>query len=153
YRELGACGLGSPYSREHRFDSDCHSILISAILASRIRPDEAQSLEILRKSYHLCGHGSDVEPPLALAERAFRNQPYSREYFDAVLAYRETLRPTRSSTASNVKRKLNWVLWHDPRSFDKKCCTYRIQLAIQTMKPDAAFHWQWLLRNYAPGLN
>jgi hypothetical protein len=88
-----------------------------------------------------------------LAERAFRDRPYSQPFFDAVLAYRETLRPTRSTSASNVKRKLNWVLWHDPRNIEKKCCTRRIQLAIQAMEPGAAFHWQWLLRNTAAGLN
>jgi hypothetical protein len=150
YRDLNTCGLSG---QEDAFQNSCYSILISTILGSKIRPDEAEALEILRKSYHRCGHGSDVEPPLALADRAFRNRPYSQALFDAVGVYRETLLRTRSTTASNVKRKLNWVLWHDGRYIEKRCCTRRIQIAIHAMDPQIAFAWQWLLRNTAAGLN
>jgi hypothetical protein len=147
YRELGSTCDADP------FESSRYSILISTILNSKIQPDEPESLAILRKSYHQCGHGSDVDPPLALAERAFRNRPYSLALFDAVEVYKETLRPTRSISASNIKRKLNWILWHDPRRVEKKCCTRKIQNAIHAMDPPDAFAWQWLLRNAAAGLN
>jgi hypothetical protein len=136
-----------------RFESSSYSILISTILESKLRPTQDEAVAILRKSYHQCGHGSDVEPPLALAQRAFRNHPYSAALFDAVAVYYETLRPTRSTTASNVKRKLKWVLWHDARRVEKSCCTRHLQQAINAMPALQAFAWQWLLRNTAPGLN
>jgi hypothetical protein len=150
YRELGSiCGTDPA----QRFESSCYSILISTILESKIRPTQEEAAVILRRSYHQCGHGSDVEPPLALAERAFRNHSYSDALFDAVAAYYETLRPTRSTTASNVKRKLKWVLWHDARRIEKSCCTRHMQNAIHAMPSPQPFAWQWLLRNTAPGLN
>lgn len=148
YRASAVCGL----SEEADFEVSCYSILISTILASGIQPDRHEAAEILRRSYHRCGHGSDVEPPLTLAERAFRNQPYSIELFDAVRAYRDTLRISRSCRASNVKRKLGCVMWHDPRRIEKKCHTSRIQQAIRAMDAKSAFHWQWLLRNVSAGM-
>src|SRR5258708_22766458 len=150
YRERSSsCGTDPA----QRFESSCYSILISTILESKIPPTQDEAVAILRKSYDQCGHGSDVEPPLALAQRAYRNHAYSDDLFDAVAAYYETLRPTRSTTASNVKRKLKWVLWHDPRRVEKSCCTRHMQHAIHAMPAPQAFAWQWLLRNTAPGLN
>jgi hypothetical protein len=150
YRSLSVCG--DPQEAD-QFETSCWSILISTILSSGIRPDQTEATEILRKAYHRCGHGSDVEPPVTLAEQAFQNQPYSQALFDSVIAYRETLRSSRSSHAANVKRKLSWILWHDSRRIEKSCETRRIQQAIQSMQPERAFHWQWLLRNTAAGLN
>jgi len=131
----------------------CYSILISTILASGIKPDHREAAEILRRSFHRCGHGSDVEPPVTLAEKAFRDRPYSNDLFDSALVYRETLRVSRGSVAQNVKRKLSWMLWHDARRIEKKCHARRIQQAIHAMDPKSAFHWQWLLRNTSAGLN
>lgn len=148
YRASAACGLPT----EADFEVSCYSILISTILWSGIQPNRHEAAQILRRSYHRCGHGSDVEPPLTLAERAFRNQPYSMELFDAVRAYRETLRISRGSHAANIKRKLGWVMWHDPRFLEKKCYTRRIQQAIHAMDSKSAFHWQWLLRNVSGGM-
>ena len=136
-----------------QFETSCYSILIGTILRSGIRPDRTEATEILRRSYHRCGHGSDIEPPLTLAQRAFRNQPYSNDLFDSVLEYRETLRSLRSSQAANVKCKLNWVLWHDSRRIEKRCHTRRIQQAIHAMDAEGAFRWEWLLRNTSAGLN
>jgi hypothetical protein len=150
YRELSTCNFHHQAGHFHR---SCDSILISTILTSKIRPNEAEALEILRRSYHQCGHGSDVEPALAFAETVFQNRPYSQPLFDAIAVYRETLRATRSSAAFNVKRKLTWLLWHDPRYIEKECCTGRIQRSIHAMEPQRAFAWQWLFRNIAPGLN
>src|SRR5271165_2857859 len=144
YRSLAVCGDPNDAAA---FETSCYSILISTILRSGIQPDRHEAAEILRRSYHRCGHGSDVEPPLTLAERAFRNRPYSMELFGAVRAYRETLRISRGSHAANIKRKLGWVMWHDPRFLEKKCHTRRIQQAIHAMDAKRAFHWQWLLRN------
>ena len=153
YRALGVCG--DPQGAD-QFETSCWSILISTILSRGIRPDQMESTEILRKSYHQCGHGSDVEPPLTLAEQAFQNQPYSPALFDSVFAYRETLRSSRSMHAANVKRKLSWILWHDSRrgkNEEKSCHTRQMQQAIHSMDSENAFHWQWLLRNTAAGLN
>lgn len=150
YRSLGVCG--DPRDAD-QFEISCYSILISTILASGIRPDQNEANEILRRSYHRCGHGSDVEPPLTLAEQAFRNQPYSNGLFDSILAYREMLRSSRSTQAANVKRKLSWILWHDSRRIERSCHTRRIQQAIHSMDAQSAFQWQWLLRNTAAGLN
>lgn len=150
YRAVSVCG--DPQQAD-QFETSCWSILISTILQSRIQPDQIEVCQILEKSYHRCGHGSDVEPPLTLAEEAFRNQPYSQTLFDAVHAYRETLRASRSSRAAGVKRKLSWILWHDSRRIEKSCQTRKIQLAIHSMDSERAFHWQWLLRNTAAGLN
>ena len=150
YRARGICG--DPRGTD-QFETSCWSILISTILSSGIRPDQTECTEILRKSYHRCGHGSDVEPPLTLAEQAFHNQPYSLALFDSVLAYRETLRSSRSTHAANVKRKLSWTLWHDFRRREKNCHTRQMQQAIHSMDSGNAFHWQWLLRNTAAGLN
>ncbi|MBM3786237.1 MAG: hypothetical protein FJW30_17905 [Acidobacteria bacterium] len=52
-----------------------------------------------------------------------------------------------------MKRKLSWILWHDPRRIEKTCQTRRIQQAIHLMDSERAFHWQWLLRHTAAGLN
>ncbi len=145
--------LGRDPNQADQFETSCWSILISTILNSGIRPDQSESTEILRKSYHRCGHGSDVEPPLKFAEQAFQNQPYSKALFDSVFAYRETLRASRSSHAANIKRKLNWILWHDSRRMEKRCQTRQIQEAIHSMDSELAFDWQWLLRNTAAGLN
>jgi hypothetical protein len=149
YRSLALCGDPQPADA---FETSCYSILISTILSGGIQPDRHEAVEILRKSYHRCGHGSDVEPPLTLAERAFYDQPYSIELFDGVRVYRETLRISRSSHAANIKRKLGWISWHDPRRVEKKCHTKLIQQAIQRMDAETAFHWQWLLRNIGGGL-
>jgi hypothetical protein len=135
------------------FETSCFSILISTILESGVKPNRDEAVEILQKSFHICGHGSDVEPPLTLAEVAFRDQPYSNALFDAVVAYRETLRVSRSSRAANVKRKLSWVLWHDARRMEKRCHTRRIQQAIHSMPGEGPFHWEWLLRNTSAGMS
>jgi hypothetical protein len=150
YRALSVCG--DPQKAD-QFETSCWSILISTILQSRIQPDAIEACQILEKSYHGCGHGSDVEPPLTLAEKAFQNQPYSKTLFYAAHAYQETLRGSRSTCAANVKRKLSWILWHDPRRIEKICQTQRIQRAIHSMDSERAFHWQWLLRHTAAGLN
>jgi len=147
YRSLAASD--EPFAIE----VSCYSILISALLDCGIRPDRDQAAEILRRSFHRCGHGSDVEPPLTLAEQAFQNHPYSNDLFDSVLAYRETLRVSRSSHAANVKRKLSWILWHDRRRIEKSCHTRCIQRAICALEDRSGFHWQWLLRNTAAGLH
>jgi len=134
------------------FHSSCYSILISTLLGSGLRPGPRDAIAILRESFHRCGHGSDVEPPLTLAESAFAGQCYSDELFDAVLTYRETLRPMRGIHATNVKQKLNRVLWHDGRRVERSCHTRRIQLALNAMPLPERFRWQWLLRHTANGM-
>ncbi len=140
YRELSVGNGGA-------FDLSCWSILISTTLCSGIEPNGDEAVQILRRSYHRCGHGNDVDPPVSLAEKAFAGKPYTRELFDAAAVYRQTLRVSRSSKAANVKQKLSWILWHDPARIEKRCVTRRIQLAIHSMEPDLAFRWQWFLRN------
>ncbi|QOY87464.1 hypothetical protein [Paludibaculum fermentans] len=150
YRRLSA--VGDSFS-SRPVEVSCYSILISSILEAGIKPDQAQAVEILSRSHHNCGHGSDVEPPVRLAEQAFKNQPYSTALYDATAAYKETLRPTRSSTAQNVKRKLSWILWHDPRNVERNCYTSRMQSDIHNMASETAFRWQWLLRHSTTGLS
>jgi len=70
-----------------------------------------------------------------------------------VNAYRETLRSVRSVAAQNTKRKLEWISWHDSRHSLQHCWTARMRSDIGTMAHKEAFHWQWLLRNTAGGLN
>lgn len=144
YRELSeSCsGEGSAYS-----------VLISSILAGGIRPDKAGAIAILRGAYHRCGHGSDVVPPVTLAEQAFAGEPYSEELFDAVRVYRQTLRPLGTAQAWEAKRRLDWILWHDPRNVGKACCTSPIQRAIHAMPEGERFAWQGLLRHYSAGMN
>src|SRR5579871_6182980 len=65
----GACGVS--------LEASAYSILIAALLATKLNPTPAEALQILSCARHSCGHGSDVEPPLALAERAFQGTPYT----------------------------------------------------------------------------
>src|SRR5258708_11810277 len=76
YKELGlVCDLKA----DQRFESSAHSILISVVLGGKLSPSEDEACAILKKAFHFCGHGGDVQPPLTLAERVFRGRPYSRE--------------------------------------------------------------------------
>ena len=76
------------------------SELTSSCYAIGPNPTENEALEILRTAFHTCGHGSDSVPPFNLALRHFRNKRYTPEFFDAVHAYRESLRHTKSTTAA-----------------------------------------------------
>lgn len=111
------------------------------------------AIQILRSSFHRCGHGSDVGSPYTLAEQAFASRPYTTELFDAVAFYRKSLQGTRAAVANNVKGKLAWVLWHDPRRIEKHCFTRKLQLDLRAMDPETRFRWQWLFRHSSPGSN
>jgi len=128
-------------------ETDCQSVLISTILATKLQPTPDQAAAMLRHSFHTCGHGCDVQAPLLLAEKAFAGIPYSMDLFDAVAAYKETLRPAGGVSATNVKAQAGWILWHDVRSISKTCWSRNLQLGIQSLEPKEAFAWQWLLRN------
>lgn len=149
YRGLG-CAL--PSTPDY-FHSSTYSMLISALLDCKLKPTEEEACAILRRSYHYCGHGGDVETPLELAEKAFDGKPYSPELFEAVREYQKVLKGTRSITSQNVKRKLRWILWHDPAAIDKKCWMGRAQRDLAAMPEDRRSAWQWLLRNTTATMN
>jgi hypothetical protein len=133
--------------RKDWFIASCHSILISTILTTHLAPTEEEALAILHKSFHRCGHGDDVAPPLNLAEQVFDRRPYTLGLFDAAAAYLQSLRGTKSIISHEVKRRLSWILWHDPRRIEKRCWTGRIQRDLHAIKPEQAWGWQWLLRH------
>src|SRR4051812_42699172 len=97
YRNLGpGCRLaGSP----DYFDSSAYGILISELLRLKLKPTSQEACAILSKSFHYCGHGGDVDPPVTLAEKAFEERAYTPEFLDAVRAYQGVLKGTRSTTA------------------------------------------------------
>ncbi|MEO8098420.1 MAG: hypothetical protein ABI811_12025 [Acidobacteriota bacterium] len=149
YREMGV-GCLLPQSQDY-FWASCYSLLISALLNLKLKPTETEACAILRKSFHYCGHGGDVETPFQLAESAFEGRAYTPDLFDAVRDYEKVLKATRSTTAQNVKRKLSWIVWHDPRNVEMKClekCWMGcVQSDLAAMRPAQRFPWQWLLRN------
>ena len=110
---------------------------------------EEQSFAILRSAYHACGHGGDVAPPLEIALQFYENQPYSRELFDAVNCYRKFLGPLRARSASDAKRKIELVMWHDPQRILDKCYSSQIQLALAAMPNSEWVRWHMLLRHYS----
>jgi hypothetical protein len=91
--------------------------------------------------------------PIALAERAFRERPYSQELFAAARAYSQTLLPHKNRSARSARRKLEWILWHDLDHPLRDCWSSRIRTSLAAMDPNEAFAWQWLLRNTAAGSN
>jgi hypothetical protein len=151
YRGLGeGCRLPNA---EGYFESSAYSILISELLKLKLKPSAEQACAILRTSFHYCGHGGDVDSPVTLAEKAFEEKPYTPEFFDAVRAYQKVLKGTRSTSAQNVKRRLQWILWHDPKEIDTKCWMGRAQVAIFALSPMERFAWEWALRNTTATMN
>lgn len=126
-----------------------YSILIRFILERKPPVTEEQSFAILRSAYHACGHGGDVAPPLEFALQFYENRPYSRELFDAVNCYRKVLGPLRARGASDAKRKIELLMWHDPQRILHKCYSSRIQLALREMSDSERIPWHVLLRHYS----
>ena len=151
YRSLGAtCASGEP---KDYFWTSANSILISTLLGFIPKVTEAEACSILRSAFHYCGHGGDVEPPVTLAEKAFAGERYTVELFDAVRAYQAALKGIRSVVANNVKRRLQWILWHDSRKIIRTCWMGRVQRSLAAMPDDRRFVWEWLLRNTSGSAN
>jgi len=140
-------------SAPEALETSCNSVLISVIFSSKIAPTAEESIEILKRSFHCCGHGTDVEPPLELAFRAFDKRPFTTELFDAVATYKEALRASRGVTATKIKAESAWVLWHDVRKPEKGSWTAEIQKRIFELDEAERFQWQWLLRNVSASMN
>jgi hypothetical protein len=151
YQRYQECGESKCPDRDRYFWNSAYSILISSLLSARLAPSKLEACAILQNAFHYCGHGSDVLPPVKLAERTFRSQPYSTELFDAARMYRERLRPLRAVSVQSAKQRLDLLLWHDLRYPVRGCWTNRIQLAIHGMTDREALAWQWLLRHTVPG--
>ena len=108
YRE---CRLGRVH-RSHADDlraSFALNELTSTGYKHRLKPTEAQTIAILHAAHHTCGHGNDAAPPLALALKHFKDKPYSSEFFDAVHAYRDSLRHSKHTTAQELKGRLELI--------------------------------------------
>jgi hypothetical protein len=135
---------------ELQFEKSVASVLISALLKSRLKPTEQETCDILKNAFHYCGHGNDVLAPVAFIEIAFQGKPFTPTLFDAARSYRETLDELKGSAASAIG-KLDWVIWHDVSTPDMQCYTGAIQMAIAEMDGEEAFAWQWLLRRTVPG--
>jgi hypothetical protein len=135
-------------SKDEEFaESACSSILISTILRRAPAVSEAQALTILTVAHHYCGHGSDVNPPLDLALGFFKDRPYSFKLFDAASCYRDCLRKVRAIAALNTRRRLIWILWHDPRKIERTCHTRHIQIALREMSEPKRTNWEMLFRH------
>jgi hypothetical protein len=136
---------------ERQFEKSVASVLITALLKSRLRPTEQETCDILKNAFHYCGHGNDVLAPVAFIEIAFEGKPFTPALFQAARSYRETLQEVNGSQAVSATRKLDWVIWHDVSKPDVQCYTGAIQKAIAAMDGTEAFAWQWLLRKTVPG--
>lgn len=151
YRELGPAP--KEFCPEHYFESSMHSLLISRILSLDLDASEDEACAVLRNSFHYCGHGGDVVPPIRLAERVFAGKPYTVPLFDAAQAYRKALQGLISVQSQLAKQELDWILWHDARHPEKRCFTRQIQLSFTGMGQSEAFAWQWMLRHTTHALN
>jgi hypothetical protein len=127
------------------------SVLISALLKSRLKPTKQETCHILKNSLHYCGHGSDVLAPVDFIEIAFQGKPFTQKLFEAARTYRKALRELHGSQAVTATGRLNCVIWHDVSQPDVQCYTSAIQRAISAMEGEEAFAWQWLLRKTVPG--
>jgi hypothetical protein len=152
YQQYQECGSLDASERDSYFWHSAYSILISALFGAGLTPNEAEACAILRSAFHYCGHGDDVMPPIELAEKAFRNRPYSGELFDAARVYRERLGSLAAVRVQAARRRLDLLLWHDVTRPLRGCWTSRIQLAISAMSAQEALRWHLLLRNVSPGL-
>jgi len=141
-----------PSDWQEGFWQSAYAILISDLLAAKLKPTEEEACRILRNAWHFYGNGQDALPPLELAEKAFRHRPYSAELFAAAGEYREMLRVLRSAAAGRARARVDLLLWHDVRNPARGCWSSGIQRAIAAMDAEEAFAWQWLLRNTARGL-
>jgi len=136
---------------KRQFEKSVASVLISALLKSRLKPTEQETCDILENAFHYCGHGNDVPMPVAFIEIAFQGKPFTPALFDAARSYRETLQQVSGSQAVSATRKLDCVIWHEVSKPDVQCYTGAIQRAIAAMDGEEAFAWQWLLRKTVPG--
>ncbi len=136
---------------EQQFEKSVASLLISALLKSRLKPTKQETCDILKNSFHYCGHGSDVLAPVDFIEIAFQGKPFTPKLFKAARTYREALHELHGSQAETASGRLDCVIWHDVSKPDAQCYTGAIQRAIAAMNGEEAFAWQWLLRKTVPG--
>jgi len=136
---------------ERQIEKSVASVLISALLKSRLKPTEQETCDILKDSFHYCGHGSDVLAPLDFIEIAFQGKPFTPKLFKAARTYREALHELHGSQADTARGRLNCLIWHDVSKPDAQCYTGAIQRSIAEMDKEEAFAWQWLLRKTVPG--
>jgi len=136
-----------PTKDDEYIESACCSILISTIHGRVPTASESEALAILSTAYHHCGHGSDVAPPLDLALSFYVNRLYSLELMDAASRYRDSLRKVRARATVNTRRRLLWIIWHDPRKIERACHTRKIQLALSAMDEARKLAWEMLFRH------
>jgi hypothetical protein len=136
---------------ERQFEKSVASVLISALLKSRLKPTKQETCDILKNSFHYCGHGSDVLLPVDFIEIAFQGKPFTAKLFKAARAYRDALNELHGSQAVTARGRLGCVIWHDVSKPHAQCYTGAIQKAIAAMDGQEAFAWQWLLRKTVPG--
>ena len=129
-----------------------YRLLIGHLLGARLEPTEAEACHILHYSSGIDSPQYPPLPPIDLAEKAFRHKPYSEDLFAAVRTYRAALGLVKSTRASTARGRLDLMLWHDVERHSRGCWTARIQRAMAAMKPEEAFQWQWILRNFSRGL-
>jgi hypothetical protein len=158
YQAYGAERQGTPRrgcdalnGDEGQFEKSVASVLISALLKSRLKPTKQEACDILKYSFHYCGHGGDVLAPVDLIEIAFQGKPFTPKLFKAARTYREALHELHGSQAGTARGRLNCVIWHDVSNPDAQCYTGAIQRAIAAMDGVEAFAWQWLLRKTVLG--
>ena len=144
-------GCNALVGDEREFEKSVASVLISALLKSRLKPTKQETCDILKNASHYCGHGSDVLTPVDFIEIAFQGKPFTPKLFQAARTYRETLYDLTGSQAVNTIDRLNWVIWHDVSKPHARCYTGAIQRAIAEMDGEEVFAWQWLLRKTVPG--
>ena len=89
---------------EREFEKSVASVLISALLKSRLKPSKQETCDILKNAFHYCGHGSDVLTPVDFIETAFPGKPFTPKLFNAARTYRETLQTDihRSTSSCSV---------------------------------------------------
>ena len=124
--------------------------LTTSCYALRPKPNESEALAILHTAFHTCGHGGDTVPPFDFALRHFRDKCYTPEFFDAVHAYRESLRHTKSTTAQALKGRMELILWQDWRTPGpwKSCWTSHIRADLRAMPFQAQGLWSDLFKSF-----
>jgi hypothetical protein len=108
----------------------------------------ADACAILAATRHSCGHGG-VEEPIALALRAFGDDPYTPELFNALRKYRLELAKLRSAEAARALGEIAFVLWEDVREplKPRSCMSSGIRVGISSLPDARRAAWSRLLRH------
>lgn len=123
--------------------------LIAALypaLPDPISPSDACA--ILAATRHSCGH-SGIEEPIELAQRAFRDRPPNRQFFEALRTYRGRLEGIRSAEVTRARGVIAFLLWQDLEEplIPRNCLSQCIRSGLSQLSGPEQGLWFGLLKH------